>query len=186
MTGPETHRAHQISRSELLICIYRNVLRPGRPGPQEGVPSGSGSKNSYILCRVMYSCIYEFNLWNYMCTQPCRHDLTGFCEKVSWRNAAELQSEATVPYIVRTSVARRIQLGAVRLLQTKIAEGSLRTSQNYGNPITLGVRGLPVLQFSSAEHKVWCVRCVSARPNLRYIRIPRRLSQAVQIRSSSI
>ena len=43
---------------------------------------------------------------------------------MSWRNAAELQSEATVPYIVRTSVARRIQLGAVRLLQTKIAEGS--------------------------------------------------------------
>ena len=56
--------------------------------------------------------------------QPCRHDLTGFCEKVSWRNAAELQSETTVPYIVRTSVARRIQLGAVRLLQTKIAEAS--------------------------------------------------------------
>ena len=56
--------------------------------------------------------------------QPCRHDLTGFCEKVSWRNAAELQSETTVPYIVRTSVARRIQLGAVRLLQTKIAGGS--------------------------------------------------------------
>ena len=43
---------------------------------------------------------------------------------MSWRNAAELQSEATVPYIVRTSVARRIQLGAVRILQTKIAEGS--------------------------------------------------------------
>ena len=43
---------------------------------------------------------------------------------MSWRNAAELQSETTVPYIVRTSVARRIQLGAVRLLQTKIAEGS--------------------------------------------------------------
>ena len=43
---------------------------------------------------------------------------------MSWRNAAELQSETTVPYIVRTSVARRIQLGAVRLLQTKIAEAS--------------------------------------------------------------
>ena len=26
--------------------------------------------------------------------QTCRHDLTAFCEKVSWRNAAELQSEA--------------------------------------------------------------------------------------------
>ena len=51
---------------------------------------------------------------------------------MSWRNAAELQSEAIVPYMDRTSVARRIQLGAVRLLQTKIAEGSLRTSQNYG------------------------------------------------------
>ena len=56
--------------------------------------------------------------------QTCRHNLTAFFEKVSWRNAAELQSEAIVPYMDRTSVARRIQLGAVRLLQTKIAEGS--------------------------------------------------------------
>ena len=43
---------------------------------------------------------------------------------MSWRNSAELQSEAIVPYMDRTSVARRIQLGAVRILQTKIAEGS--------------------------------------------------------------
>ena len=65
MTGPETCTAHQISRSELLICIYRNVLRPGRPDPEEGVPSGSGAKNSYTLYRLINSCIYEFNLWNY-------------------------------------------------------------------------------------------------------------------------
>ena len=65
MTGPETQRAHQISRSELLICIYRNVPRPGRPDSQEGVPSASGAKNSYILYRLNYSYIFEFNLWNY-------------------------------------------------------------------------------------------------------------------------
>ena len=65
MTGPETCTAHQISRSELLICVWKSVLRPGRPDSQEGVPSGSGAKNSYMLCRVIYSCIYEFNLWNY-------------------------------------------------------------------------------------------------------------------------
>ena len=35
-----------------------------------------------------------------------------------------MQSEAIVPYMDRTSVARRIQLGAVRILQTKIAEAS--------------------------------------------------------------
>ena len=56
--------------------------------------------------------------------QVCRHDLTAFCEKVSWQNSAELQSEVIVPYMDRTSVARRIQLGAVRILQTKIAEAS--------------------------------------------------------------
>ena len=65
MTGPETCTAHQISRSELLICIYGSVLRPGRPDSQEGLSSGFGGKNSYIIYTVMYSCICEFNLWNY-------------------------------------------------------------------------------------------------------------------------
>eukprot|EP01043_Picozoa_sp_COSAG02_P067051 COSAG02_NODE_10638_length_1893_cov_5.176700_1_plen_42_part_10 len=41
MTGPETHRAHQISRSELLICIYGVVPRPDTQVSQEGLHSGS-------------------------------------------------------------------------------------------------------------------------------------------------
>ena len=65
MTGPESYRAHQISCSELLICVYRSVLRPDTPVPPEGLPSGSGAKNSYLLYRIMYSLKYEFNLWNY-------------------------------------------------------------------------------------------------------------------------
>ncbi len=43
----------------------RGSRRPGRPDSQEGVPSGSGAKNSYLLYRIMYSLKYEFNLWNY-------------------------------------------------------------------------------------------------------------------------
>ena len=43
---------------------------------------------------------------------------------LSCQNTPYRSSEVHVSYIVRTSVARRIQLGAVRLLQTKIAEGS--------------------------------------------------------------
>eukprot|EP01043_Picozoa_sp_COSAG02_P019361 COSAG02_NODE_928_length_15853_cov_9.053574_14_plen_80_part_00 len=39
MTGPETQRAHQISRSELLICVYESVPRPGRPDSEEGLSS---------------------------------------------------------------------------------------------------------------------------------------------------
>ena len=65
MTGTETLRAHQISRSELLICVWKTVLRPNTPVPPEGLPSGSGAKNSYLLYRIMYSLKYEFNLWNY-------------------------------------------------------------------------------------------------------------------------
>eukprot|EP01047_Picozoa_sp_COSAG01_P113698 COSAG01_NODE_42406_length_440_cov_1.049853_1_plen_31_part_10 len=30
MTGPETCTAHQISCSELLICVYTDVLRPDK------------------------------------------------------------------------------------------------------------------------------------------------------------
>eukprot|EP01043_Picozoa_sp_COSAG02_P028580 COSAG02_NODE_1739_length_11117_cov_14.095843_1_plen_64_part_00 len=30
MTGPESCTAHQISRSELLICVYESVLRPDK------------------------------------------------------------------------------------------------------------------------------------------------------------
>ena len=70
----------------------------------------------------------------------------------------------------------------------------------------LGLRDPLLVQFSSAEHKIWIAHCAAPRrsvrtkfcvqqtkiaepagravPNLRYIRIPRRLSESVQIRSS--
>eukprot|EP01043_Picozoa_sp_COSAG02_P049033 COSAG02_NODE_4886_length_4863_cov_9.058144_2_plen_79_part_00 len=65
MTGPESCTAHQISRSELLICVYRSVLRPALPDPQEGLSSGSGAKNSYLMYRIFHSMICKFNLYNY-------------------------------------------------------------------------------------------------------------------------
>eukprot|EP01043_Picozoa_sp_COSAG02_P096026 COSAG02_NODE_32345_length_517_cov_38.083732_1_plen_40_part_10 len=40
MTGPESCTAHQISRSELLICIYGVVPRPDTQVSQEGLHSG--------------------------------------------------------------------------------------------------------------------------------------------------
>ena len=50
MTGPESCTAHQISRSELLICVYESVLRPDKQVSQEGLHSGSCDKtrNNYV------------------------------------------------------------------------------------------------------------------------------------------
>eukprot|EP01043_Picozoa_sp_COSAG02_P032113 COSAG02_NODE_2130_length_9732_cov_4.306031_8_plen_85_part_00 len=83
MTGPETQRAHQISRSELLICVYTDVLRPDKQVSQEGFHSGSGAKtrnkNTESHIHVYVNSSLEL--------QISRHDLTGFCEKVSWRNS---------------------------------------------------------------------------------------------------
>eukprot|EP01043_Picozoa_sp_COSAG02_P053066 COSAG02_NODE_5810_length_4021_cov_33.303927_1_plen_58_part_00 len=49
MTGPESCTAHQISRSELLICIYESVPRPDTQVSQEGLHSGSCAKTR-IYC----------------------------------------------------------------------------------------------------------------------------------------
>eukprot|EP01043_Picozoa_sp_COSAG02_P051766 COSAG02_NODE_5491_length_4285_cov_191.599379_2_plen_85_part_00 len=83
MTGPETCTAHQISCSELLICVYTDVLRPDKQVSQEGLHSGSGAKtrNNYTE-----SLIYVY-MNSSLELQTSRHDLTGFCEKVSWRNS---------------------------------------------------------------------------------------------------
>ena len=82
-TGPETHRAHQISRSELLICIYRNVLGPDTQVSQEGLHSGSGAKT-----RIYYTeSLIHVDMNSSLELQTSRHDLTGFCEEVSWRNS---------------------------------------------------------------------------------------------------
>ena len=83
MTGPESCTAHQISRSELLICIYRNVPRPDTQVSQEGLHSGSGSKT-----RIKYTeSLVHVHVNSSLELQLSRHDLTGFCEKVSWRNS---------------------------------------------------------------------------------------------------
>ena len=60
MTGPESCTAHQISRSELLICVYESVLRPGRPDSQEGVP-GVWSWIAKTMSRTPYKFAYKFH-----------------------------------------------------------------------------------------------------------------------------
>ena len=83
MTGPESCTAHQISRSELLICIYGSVPRPDTQVSQVGLSSGSCSKtrNNYTESHIHAHMNSSLEL------QTSRHDLTGFCEKVSWRNS---------------------------------------------------------------------------------------------------
>eukprot|EP01043_Picozoa_sp_COSAG02_P113360 COSAG02_NODE_49604_length_325_cov_15.283186_1_plen_85_part_00 len=83
MTGPESCTAHQISRSELLICVYGSVLRPESPDSQEGLHSGSGAKTRNKYTELHHHAFMNSSLQ----LQTSRHDLTGFCEKVSWRNS---------------------------------------------------------------------------------------------------
>jgi len=68
----------------------------------------------------------------------------------------------------RTSVARRIQLGAVRLLQTKIAEASLGLWQNYGTAVLPNVvfqyEYVPLL-YTAAVHALYSTTAV---PNTYY------------------
>ena len=66
----------------------------------------------------------------------------------------------------RTSVARRIQLGAVRLLQTKIAEGSdgIMAKLRYNLTATqdcmgLSLRGSEGLTMADYQEELWGAAC---------------------------
>ena len=65
LASTRTQSVNQVSGRKSSTLATGSSRRPDTQVPPEGLPSGSGAKNSYLLYRIMYSFKYEFNLWNY-------------------------------------------------------------------------------------------------------------------------